>query len=58
MKTPCEKLARLKNAVFLLRAQASSLHSMSTAMLNNERNDAIIALTVLTRHPLGKLMSR
>ena len=49
MKTPCEKLARLKNAVFLRRAQASSLDSTSTSMLDNERNDALIALAVLVR---------
>ena len=49
LKTPCEKLARLKNAVFLRRAQASSLDSTPTAMLDNERNDALIALAVLAR---------
>ena len=46
-QTPCEKLARLKNAVSLRRAQASSLDSMSTAMLDNGRNDALSALAVL-----------
>ena len=49
LKTPCEKLARLKNTVFLRRAQASSLDSTSTSMLDNERNDALIALAVLVR---------
>ena len=49
LKTPCEKLARLKNAVFLRRAQASSLDSTSTSMLDNERNDALFALAVLVR---------
>ena len=49
LKTPCEKLARLKNAACLRRAQASSLDSTPTAMLDNERNDALIALAVLAR---------
>ena len=49
LKTPCEKLARLKNATCLRRAQASSLDSTSTSMLDNERNDALIALAVLDR---------
>ena len=58
MKTPCEKLARLKNAVSLRRAQASSLDSTSTAMLDNERNDALIALSVYSLGPVGKPMGR
>ena len=48
-KTPCEKIARLQNAACLRRAQASSLDSTSTSMLDNERNDALIALAVLVR---------
>ena len=49
MKTACEKIARLKNAVRLRRAQASNHDNTSTAMLDNERNDALIALAVLVR---------
>ena len=46
LKTPCEKLARLQNAARLRRAQVSSHDSMSTAMLDNGRNDALSALAV------------
>ena len=47
LKTPCEKLARLKNAACLRRAQASSLDSTSTAALENKRDYALSALAVL-----------
>ena len=50
MKTPCKKLAPLKNAVRLRRAQASSSHDTPAATMDNERDDALIALAVLARY--------
>ena len=50
LKTPCEKLAPLKNAVRLRQAQASSSHHTPAATMNNERNDALITLAVLARY--------
>ena len=49
LKTPCEKIEPLKNAVRLRRAQASSSHDTSTAAMDMERNDALTALAVLAR---------
>jgi hypothetical protein len=49
LKTPCEKIEPLKNAVRLRRAQASSRHDTSTAAMDMERNDALTALAVLAR---------
>ena len=49
LKTPCEKLAPLKNAARIRQAQASSLHDTRAATMNNERDDALIALAVLAR---------
>ena len=46
MKTPCEKLARLQNAACIRRGQVSKHDSTSTETLDNERDDATIALTV------------
>ena len=44
LKTPCEKMGPLKNAVRLRRAQASSSHDTPVATMDNERDDALIAL--------------
>ena len=49
-RVPTEDAVRKdQNAACLRRAQASSLDSTSTSMLDNERNDALIALAVLDR---------
>ena len=50
LKTPCEKIEPLKNAVRLRRAQASSSHHTPAATMNNERNNALITLAVLARY--------
>ena len=49
LKTPCEKIGPLKNAVRLRRAQESSSHDTPAATMDNERDDALIALAVLAR---------
>jgi hypothetical protein len=50
LNTPCEKIEPLKNAVRLRRAQASSSHVTHAATMDNERDDALIALAVLARY--------
>jgi hypothetical protein len=50
LKTPCEKIEPLKNDVRLRRAQASSSHATHAATMDNERDDALIALAVLARY--------
>ena len=49
LKTPCENIGPLKNAVRLRRAQESSSHDTPAATMDNERDDALIALAVLAR---------
>ena len=49
LKTACKKLAPLKNAARIRRAQASSLHHTPAATMGNGRQDALIALAVLAR---------
>ena len=47
LKTPCEKLAPLKNAACIRRAQEASAHNTDAEMMEDERGDALFVLAGL-----------
>ena len=51
LKTPCEKLASLKNAACLRRAQEASAHNTDAVMMEVERGDALFMLAGLAWCP-------
>ena len=47
LKVPCEKLAPLKNAACLRRAQEASVHDTDVAMMEDEHDIALFVLAEL-----------
>jgi hypothetical protein len=47
LKTPCEKLAPLKNAACIRRTQEASVHDTDVAMMEDEHDIALFVLAEL-----------